>query len=90
MHVAGFSEKPGSPSGKLRASKVAQDSVTLDWLPPMDDGGSPLTAYIIEAKDSKAKDWSVFLCLSVCMSVFVCICWSVYLSLFDKFVVTVF
>ncbi|KAK7507540.1 hypothetical protein BaRGS_00001475, partial [Batillaria attramentaria] len=51
-------EKPGPPSGKLRASKITQDTVTLDWLPPLDDGGSPLTAFIIEAKDSKAKDWS--------------------------------
>lgn len=50
-------EKPGSPSGKLRASKVTADSVTLDWLPPVDDGGSPLTAYIIEAFDNKSKGW---------------------------------
>lgn len=50
-------EKPGSPAGKLRATKISQDSVTLDWLPPLDDGGSPLTAYIIEAKDSKSNDW---------------------------------
>ena len=56
-------ERPGPPSGKLRASKVTQDSVTLDWLPPLDDGGSPLTAFIIEAKDGKAKDWSVWLCV---------------------------
>ncbi|KAK7113116.1 hypothetical protein V1264_012463 [Littorina saxatilis] len=51
-------EKPGPPSGKLRATKVTADTVTLDWLPPLDDGGSPLTAFIIEAMDSKAKDWS--------------------------------
>ncbi|KAH9498302.1 hypothetical protein Btru_006487 [Bulinus truncatus] len=50
-------EKPGSPSGKLRASKILPDSVTLDWLPPLDDGGSPLTAYIIEAMDSKSNEW---------------------------------
>ena len=51
------SEKPGPPSGKLRASKILPDSVTLDWLPPLDDGGSELTAFIIEAQTKGSSDW---------------------------------
>lgn len=50
-------ERPGSPSGKLRISKVTADSVTLDWLPPLDDGGSPLTAFIVEALEGTSNDW---------------------------------
>ncbi|GFS00827.1 titin [Elysia marginata] len=50
-------EKPGCPSGKLKISKVTPDTVTLDWLPPLDDGGSPLTAYIIEALEGDTREW---------------------------------
>ena len=69
-----FTEKPGPPSGKLRAGKVTPDSITLDWLPPLDDGGSPLTAFIIEAKAGKGQEWSVWLCVvSVPWSVWLCV-----------------
>ncbi|GFO38541.1 titin, partial [Plakobranchus ocellatus] len=50
-------EKPGAPSGKLKVSKVTPDTVTLDWLPPLDDGGSPLTGYIIEAMEGDSREW---------------------------------
>ena len=55
-----LTEKPGAPSGKLRASKLTADSVQLDWLPPLDDGGSPLTGFIIEAMTKSKSDWKTF------------------------------
>ena len=57
-------EKPGIISGKLRASKITLDSVTLDWLPPLDNGGESLTGYIIEVETieittKKTTEWKL-------------------------------
>lgn len=35
--------KPGEPRGPLAYSNVTQDSVSLSWHPPTDDGGSDIT-----------------------------------------------
>lgn len=51
------SVKPGAPSGRVRASSITPESVTLTWQPPVDDGGAPLKKYIIEAKE-ETGDWS--------------------------------
>ena len=51
--------KPGPPSGRLRAKKVTANSVTIDWFPPIDDGGSPLTAFILEVKHLPSQEWYV-------------------------------
>ena len=32
--------------------------VTLSWLSPMDDGGSPVTRYVVEALNTKTGKWS--------------------------------
>ena len=33
--------------------------MTISWKPPADDGGSPLTGYIIEMKEANRQYWSV-------------------------------
>ncbi|ERL85176.1 hypothetical protein D910_02598 [Dendroctonus ponderosae] len=48
-------DEPGAP-GHLKATDWDKDHVDLEWTPPKDDGGSPVTGYIIEKKD-KFGDW---------------------------------
>ena len=38
---------PGIPKGPVRFEDLTETSVTLDWLPPRDNGGSPITHYTI-------------------------------------------
>ena len=33
--------------------------MTISWKPPADDGGSPLTGYIIEMKEANRQYWSM-------------------------------
>ena len=39
------SEAPGSPSITSTADDIQASSMTVRWIPPADDGGSPITAY---------------------------------------------
>ena len=52
-----FLDIPGAPQGPLMPSDVSRDSLTLSWKPPKDDGGSPLTNYIIDKLDSQFGGW---------------------------------
>lgn len=51
-------DKPGVPQGPLDVSEVTTSSVVLSWRPPIDDGGSPVTSYIIEKLDAVRDTWS--------------------------------
>ena len=31
----------------------------MSWLPPMDDGGSPITRYVLESRDQGSRDWKI-------------------------------
>lgn len=44
--------------GPLEMTDVTKDSVTLHWSPPKEDGGSPITSYVIEKQDKKRKTWT--------------------------------
>lgn len=48
---------PGSPKS-LEVSKVNKDSVVLSWEAPSEDGGSPITGYIIEKHDKEGVRWT--------------------------------
>ncbi|XP_033116214.1 twitchin-like [Anneissia japonica] len=52
-------DKPEPPEGPLEASKVFADHLTLSWNPPADDGGVPITNYIVEKRDTRRSNWSV-------------------------------
>lgn len=43
-----FTDCPSAPPGKPKVSKVTSTSCHLDWDVPTDDGGSPVTSYVIE------------------------------------------
>ena len=40
-----ISEAPGSPSITSTVDDIQASSMTVRWIPPADDGGSPITAY---------------------------------------------
>lgn len=41
----------------LRASEVKEDSVTLTWSKPKDNGGAPITEYVIEKREALRMMW---------------------------------
>lgn len=50
------SDKPGPPRD-LRATVVTEDSVTLTWLAPSDNGGSDVTSYVVEKREALRMTW---------------------------------
>ncbi|KJH43663.1 fibronectin type III domain protein [Dictyocaulus viviparus] len=54
LNVTGL---PSAPQGPLHFSNVDSHQVALSWRPPVDDGGSKITNYIIEKKDAFKDDW---------------------------------
>ena len=48
---------PDKPEGPIEISNITKDSVTLSWQPPTKDGGTPLTGYVIEKRDTRRSQW---------------------------------
>ncbi len=51
-------DKPGAPEGPLVVTDVTNQSATLSWKKPLDDGGSPIENYIIEKMDVAKGEWA--------------------------------
>ncbi len=51
-----ISDLPGAP-GKPDVTKVDSTYISIKWTPPKTDGGSPITGYIIEKKETTATRW---------------------------------
>jgi len=49
-----FLDEPGKP-GNLEVTDWDKNFVDLKWIPPKEDGGSPITGYLIEVKDKSGK-----------------------------------
>lgn len=45
-------DRPAVPQGPLDVTDVTPDACTLSWRPPTDDGGSPITNYVVERIDA--------------------------------------
>uniref|UniRef100_T1GCH3 Twitchin n=1 Tax=Megaselia scalaris TaxID=36166 RepID=T1GCH3_MEGSC len=50
-------DKPGKPEGPLEVSDVHKEGCKLKWKKPKDDGGLPLTAYVVEKMDLATGRW---------------------------------
>lgn len=50
-------DKPGIPKGPLQYTETTQDTVSLSWNPPSDDGGGDITGYIVEVSEYGTDMW---------------------------------
>ena len=48
-----LSDVPTPPEGPVRVRDVQRDQATIEWSTPADDGGAPITGYLIEKRDTK-------------------------------------
>jgi titin len=48
---------PDAPTGPLRITNITRETVDASWLPPRNNGGSPLLSYFIEKRDIKENIW---------------------------------
>lgn len=50
-------DKPGIPRGPLQYTETTQDTVSLSWNPPLDDGGGDISGYIVEVSEAGTDSW---------------------------------
>lgn len=48
---------PGPPVGPLKFTEVFAERIGLAWNPPLDDGGSKITNYVVEKREDNRKSW---------------------------------
>merc|ERR1740128_11344 len=51
-------DRPSAPLGPLDVSNVKKESCWLSFRAPLDDGGAPVTHYVIEKMDTSRGTWS--------------------------------
>jgi len=51
--------QPGRP-GEPQCEDIAKDSITLSWELPTDDGGKPITGYIVEKREHGSDEWTKY------------------------------
>lgn len=51
-------DRPSPPIGPVEMYDVTEDSVSLKWLPPAYDGGSPITNYIVLKRETTTANWT--------------------------------
>ena len=50
-------DRPGPPRGPLEMSNISENSVTLSWSPPSDDGGSRIFTYLVQKRGELETKW---------------------------------
>lgn len=51
-----FIDKPGAP-GTPKCKGTTEDSITLSWSAPKNDGGNPISGYVLEKKEKGDNRW---------------------------------
>lgn len=46
---------PGTPNGPLEIADITKESCTVNWNPPDDDGGSPISHYLVERQEANGR-----------------------------------
>ena len=52
-----FTDVPSAPQGPLKAIDTSPNAITLQWKPPLDDGGSRIEKYVLEKKLKGSSKW---------------------------------
>uniref|UniRef100_A0A672P2R7 Titin n=1 Tax=Sinocyclocheilus grahami TaxID=75366 RepID=A0A672P2R7_SINGR len=52
-------DKPGPPEGSISITGVTSEHCCLSWKPPKQDGGSKITHYIVERRETSRLLWTV-------------------------------
>lgn len=50
-------DRPSPPVGPVEMCDITDDSVSLKWLPPAYEGGSPITNYIVLKRETTTANW---------------------------------
>ncbi len=51
-------DKPSPPNKPIDVYDITPETCTLSWRPPNDDGGSPVTNYVVERQDIAGGYWT--------------------------------
>ncbi|KAM3621641.1 uncharacterized protein V6R79_013960 [Siganus canaliculatus] len=51
-------DRPGPPEGPVETTETTSTLIEIAWKPPKDDGGSPVTNYIIERQQAGQSLWT--------------------------------
>lgn len=54
-----FPDTPGVCEGDVEISKITEESCTLSWKPPLEDGGDEISHYIVERRDTNRLNWVI-------------------------------
>uniref|UniRef100_A0A8C1GY96 Titin n=1 Tax=Cyprinus carpio TaxID=7962 RepID=A0A8C1GY96_CYPCA len=52
-------DKPGPPEGPISITGVTSEQCCISWKPPKQDGGSKITHYIVEKRETSRLLWTV-------------------------------
>lgn len=52
-----FTEPPGVPRKPTEVSGMTDTTLTLSWLVPEKDGGSPIIEYVVEVRETNSDSW---------------------------------
>lgn len=51
--------RPSPPTGPIEISSITSESCVVNWEPPEDDGGTDITNYIVEKRESGSTAWQL-------------------------------
>lgn len=51
--------RPSPPTGPIEISSITSESCIINWEPPEDDGGTDITNYIVEKRESGSTAWQL-------------------------------
>uniref|UniRef100_H2YFC9 non-specific serine/threonine protein kinase n=1 Tax=Ciona savignyi TaxID=51511 RepID=H2YFC9_CIOSA len=58
-------DRPGMPIGPMSIEMTPEYAI-ISWMPPKDDGGSQITNYVVEKKDTSKQTWVVTASVTAC------------------------